>query len=86
MSCFKNKRDRKNIWNKHCLKFYLKQSGITLSVLQQMNFRDITKFEILSGLPVFYKEIISAYNFCRYIKPLKKMSNYEILTQIIWGN
>ena len=65
---------------------YLNNCGITLPILLQMNFRDITKFEMLTGLPVFFKEIISAYNTCKYIKPLEKLSNYEFLTQIIWGN
>ena len=64
---------------------YLERSGITPPILQQINFRDITKFEMLSGLPIFYKEIIGAYNYCKYIKPLEKLSNYEFLTQIIWG-
>ena len=43
-----------------------------------MNFRDITKFEILSGLPIFYMEIIGAYNYCKYIKPLEKLTNYKL--------
>ena len=40
---------------------YLKHCRITEpTTLKQIYLRDITKFEIVSGLPIFYKEIIIA--------------------------
>ena len=51
-----------------------------------MNCRKKDEFVALQCLPEFYCDIILALNQCKYIKPIYKLRDVELLSQCIWGN
>ena len=52
---------------------------VTIDCLIKMNFIDIKNFEILHKCSQFYTDILFAYNKCKGIMPLEKMSVFDIL-------
>ena len=66
---------------------YVHQLGfIDPSYLLKMSFKDNHMFKIIDKLPLFYQEVLTAHNQCKVNIKLVMMSNYDLLTQPLWGN
>ena len=65
---------------------YLRQSGLKINTILRMNFRDKDSCDFMKTLPNFYQDIILMFNTCKNIKPIHKLANVEMLSQVIWGN
>ena len=51
-----------------------------------MNFKCIEQFPALAGCNLFYVNILIAFNKCKFIKSLREMNEFEILSSPLWGN
>ena len=60
--------------------------NVSIDYLIKMNFIDLKNFEIVQHCNKFYVDILIAYNKCKSIIPLEKMSVFDILNQPLWGN
>ena len=68
------------------LEYFLRKVNLTYDILLKTSFRHKAQFDALTEIPKFYTCTILAYNFCKYIKPVHKLTNTELLSQSIWGN
>ena len=71
---------------KEVLNIYLSSIGINVNVILKMSFRKIESLDVIKKLPSFYQQLFLSFNMCKFIKPINKMSNFEMLSQPIWGN
>ena len=58
----------------------------SLQVLLHMNIKSLVDFPILSNLPSFYQELWLAFYAYKSAKPVRLMSDYNFLLQVVWGN
>ncbi len=65
---------------------FLKKIGLDTNILLKFNVRNPDWFVENLKIPRFWAEVFSSYNKCKYIKPMSIMSDYDYLTQTIWGN
>ena len=50
------------------------------------SFTSASEFPVISNLPKFYQEVVLAFNSVKSVKPVKCISDYEMMTQPIHGN
>ena len=55
-------------------------------MLIHMNIKSLVDFPILSNLQSFYQELLLAFYGYKSAKPVKLMSDYDFLSQVVWGN
>ena len=55
-------------------------------MLLHMNIKSLVDFPILSNLPSLYQELWLAFYAYKSAKPVKLMSDYDCLSQVVWGN
>ncbi len=72
--------------NKTFLDRYIKHTGYNTELLLKTNSRNADWFVDKLNLPRFWAEVISNFNKCKYIKPLKLMNDHDFLSQPIWAN
>ena len=65
-------------------KYYLSKNGLNTHWLLATNFTKICNFTVMKKLPVFYREMIIAYNKCKTKKLIS--SPGDVLIQPLWGN
>ena len=65
---------------------YLISTGLNFSLILRTSFRNSETFEIIKKIPMFYQQIFTSFNLCKTIKPINDLSNFDFLTQPIWGN
>ena len=65
---------------------FLKKIGCSLQMLLHMNIKSLVDFPILSNLPSFYQELWLAFYAYKSAKPVRLMSDYDFLSQVVWGN
>ena len=79
---FLNNRNRiANIVN-----MYLTSINLNMSLILRTTFRKSDSFDIIKKIPMFYQQIFISLNECKTIKPINNLSNFEFLTQPLWGN
>ena len=64
----------------------LQELGFPKGYIWKTSFRKIDEFPIIKKLPLFYQDVVVAFNNCKNIKPFHKLSKYEVIEQPIWGN
>ena len=64
----------------------LAEMGLPRDYIWKMSFRSVETLPQIKWLPVFYQEIIVAFNKCKHIKPLNLANKYEMIEQPLWGN
>ena len=73
----------KNIFNYYAAKIGLRDP----MYLFKMNFTNLGEIEAISQkLPRFYVDVLLAYNKCKKPLNFKTISNFNVLTQPLWGN
>ena len=75
-------RDSKNRIVDHVLE----RQNLTFELVLKMNFRKFDQFCVLLKIPKFYANMFIAFNYCKYIKPIYKLNNTELLSECLWGN
>lgn len=60
--------------------------GFDLQTIVRCNFKTQECFPIIQKIPVFYRDIVIAYNKCKTVRPVNQCNPYEIATDVIWGN
>ena len=65
---------------------FLKKIDCSLQMLLHMNIKSLVDFPILSNLPSFYQELWLAFYAYKSAKPVRLMSDYDFLSQVVWGN
>jgi len=66
--------------------YWYNKTGFDTRTIVKCNFRTLKDFPVIKKIPVFYQDIILAYNKCKTIKPILECNPYEIVTDVIWGN
>ena len=61
---------------------YLRQSGLKINIIIRMNFRDKDSCDFMKTLPNFYQDIILMFTTCKNIKPIHKLANAEMFSQV----
>ena len=56
-----------------------------MSLILRTTFRKSDSFDIIKKIPMFYQQTFISLNECKTIKPLNNLSNFEFLTQSLWG-
>ena len=79
---FLNNRNRiANIVN-----MYLTSINLNMSLILRTTFRKSDSFDIIKKIPMFCQQIFISLNEWKTIKPINNLSNFEFLTQPLWGN
>ena len=52
----------------------------------KITVRNIEDFPVLKCFPLFYQDVVLAFNFSKYIKPLEFVNRYDALNEPLWGN
>ena len=68
------------------LTMYLKKLNVDLNYVLKMNFRKIDAFPILKVIPLFYQDVILAFNKAKTIIPFENLNKHEISQLPIWGS
>ena len=66
------------------LTYYLDLIGININWLFNTNFVSIKQMKVIVNVPIFYREVVTAYNKCKLQNTLS--SPGDILMQPLWGN
>ena len=74
------------VW-KNVFEHYVKQLGFQQSAyIFKMNFKSIESMQMLSKLPRFYIDVLTAYNKSKELPAFNMIDSYNLITQPIWGN
>ena len=66
--------------------YFLQKQNINCEILFKTNFHKKTQFDVVLQLLDFYSNLLLAFNHSKYIEPIYKLTNMELLTQCIWAN
>ena len=69
----------------YILEAYLSKVGLNVHTLLKCYFTCEKEVETLN-IPMFYKEIFTAFNKCKFEKTVDIMNDHDFLSQIIWCN
>ncbi|MCP3950619.1 MAG: hypothetical protein GY697_00120 [Desulfobacterales bacterium] len=71
---------------KSILEYYVNNQGIPLNYLLQMSFKTTRSFPIINKLPLFYRDILFAFNRLKSCIPMESMEEESFLQQPLFGN
>ena len=72
--------------SRNIVNYWCKKIGLDFKTIIKCNFKTPKELPVIRKLPMFYQEVLLAYNLCKTVRPVMDITPYEVVTDIIWGN